>query len=298
MLFWDCGNSYGKALNTKGRELLTLSVTGKSQDTFTEKQLWEIDGKYIGEDAILYGYAQDYSLDEIKTEQSTFKTLTKYILCNYKNEDKVVFLFPFDSYFTEKKQIIEIFSKNIDIAYKIGNTAYTYNFRPTLIKSLPQGFCAGMDYFLDENGKTKNEIPNTVLIVDVGMGTVNYIYMLKGEVIRDMSHTTDNGMHKIYKRGLQGKKIYEVDLYNGNDSLAYLYPDLATLIKSDITTYYNPRRIDKIVVVGGGGTAIYYFLPWTNKILHKGQFSNVRGAAKVVHNLSWGKSEYSEMMMS
>jgi len=80
MLFWDCGNSYGKSRDSKGRELKVLSVIGKSQDSFTEKQLWEIEGNYIGEDAILHGYAQDYSLDEIKTEQSTFKTLTKYIL--------------------------------------------------------------------------------------------------------------------------------------------------------------------------------------------------------------------------
>ncbi|OHD22838.1 MAG: hypothetical protein A2Y34_04420 [Spirochaetes bacterium GWC1_27_15] len=298
MLFWDCGNSYGKALDSKGRELLTLSVIGKAQDSFTEKQLWQIDGNYIGEDAIKHGYAQDYSLDEIKTQQSTFKTLTKYILCNYKNEDKVVFLFPFESYFSEKKQIIEMFSKNMDIIYKIGNTTYTYNFNPTLIKSLPQGFCAGMDYFLDDNGKQKEDIPNVTLIIDVGMGTVNYIYLLKGEVIREMSHTTANGMHQIYKRGLQGRKIYEVDMYHGYDSIAHLYPDLATLIKSDVTTYYNIKQIDRILFVGGGGTAIYYFLPWTNKVLHKGQFSNVRGAKKVVQNLSWGKSEHLEMMMS
>lgn len=298
MLFWDCGNSYGKAIDTKGRELKVLSVIGKSQESFTEKQLWEIDGNYIGEDAIKHGYAQDYSLDEIKTEQSTFKTLTKYALCNYKTEDKIVFLFPFESYFTEKKQIIEMFSKRMDIVYKIGNTTYTYDFKPSLIKSLPQGFCAGMDYFLDDEGKQKEEIPNVTLIVDVGMGTCNYIYLLKGEVIREMSHTTANGMHQIYKRDLQGKKIYEVDMYNGYNSIAHLYPDIATLIKSDINTYYNVKKIDKIVVVGGGGTAIYHFLPWTNKTLHKGQFSNVRGAKKVVLNLSWGKSELLETMMS
>jgi len=298
MLFWDCGNSYGKALNSNGRELRTLSVIGKAQDSFTEKQLWKIDGNYIGEDAILHGGTKDYSLDEIKTEQSTFQTLTKYTLCNYQKEDKVVFLFPFDSYFKEKKQIIEMFSKNMDIPYSIGNNNYSYNFRPKLIKSLPQGFCAGMDYFLDENGKPKENIPNVVLIVDVGMGTVNYIYLLRGEVITEMSHTTDNGMHQIYKKGLQGRKIYEVDFYDGYNSMAYLYPDLATLIKSDVTTYYNPKKIDEIVVVGGGGTAIYHFLPWTNKVLHKGQFANVRGAAKVVQNLSWGKSELLEMMTS
>lgn len=298
MLFWDCGNSYGKALNSKGRELKVLSVTGKVQDSFTEKQLWQIDGKYIGEDAIRYGYAQDYSLDEVKTEQSTFKTLTKYILCNYKTEDKIVFLFPYESYFTEKKQIIEIFSRRMDIVYKIGNTTYTYDFKPTLIKSLPQGYCAGMDYFLDDDGKQKEDVPNVTLIVDIGMGTVNYIYLLRGEIVTEMSHTNDNGMHQIYKRGLQGRKIYEVDMYNGHDSMAGLYPDLATLIKSDVATYYNVKKIDKIVVVGGGGTSIYYFLPWTNKVLHKGQFSNVRGASKVVQNLSWGKSEHLEMMMS
>jgi len=297
MLFWDCGNSYGKALNSKGRELKLLSVIGKSQPTFTEKQLWEIDGNYIGEDAILHGYAQDYSLDEIKTEQSTFKTLTKYVLCNYKNETEIVFLFPFESYFTEKKQIIEMFSRNMDIAYKIGNTTHTHSFRPSLIKSLPQGYSAGMDYFLDEDGKAKEEIPNTALIVDIGMGTCNYIYLLRGEIIREMSHTTANGMHQIYKRGLQGRKIYEVDLYEGYNSVAHLYSDLSTLIRSDVSTYYEIKKIDQVVIVGGGGTAIYHFLPWTNKVLHKGQFSNVRGASKVVKNLSWGL-EHSEMMKS
>jgi hypothetical protein len=154
-----------------------------------------------------------------------------------------------------------------------------------------------MDYFLDDNGKPIN-VPNISLIIDVGMGTVNYIYLLRGEIIKEMSHTTDNGMHKIYKRGLQGRKIYEVDLYNGYESISHLYPDMATLIKSDVNTYYNIKKIDKIVIVGGGGTAIYHFLPWTNKVLHKGQFSNVRGAQKVVQNLSWGKSEHLEMMMS
>ena len=297
MLFLDCGNSYGKALNSKGRELKLLSVIGKSQPTFTEKQLWEIDGNYIGEDAILHGYAQDYSLDEIKTEQSTFKTLTKYVLCNYKNETEIVFLFPFESYFTEKKQIIEMFSRNMDIAYKIGNTTHTHSFRPSLIKSLPQGYSAGMDYFLDEDGKAKEEIPNTALIVDIGMGTCNYIYLLRGEIIREMSHTTANGMHQIYKRGLQGRKIYEVDLYEGYNSVAHLYSDLSTLIRSDVSTYYEIKKIDQVVIVGGGGTAIYHFLPWTNKVLHKGQFSNVRGASKVVKNLSWGL-EHSEMMKS
>jgi len=245
MLFWDCGNSYGKALNSKGRELKLLSVIGKSQPTFTEKQLWEIDGNYIGEDAILHGYAQDYSLDEIKTKQSTFKTLTKYVLCNYKNETEIVFLFPFESYFTEKKQIIEMFSRNIDIPYKVGYTTYTHSFKSSLIKSLPQGYCAGMDYFLDDDGKAKEEIPNTALIIDIGMGTVNYIYLLRGEIIREMSHTTANGMHQIYKRGLQGRKIYEVDLYQGFNSVAHLYPDLATLIRSDISTYYEIKKIDQ-----------------------------------------------------
>jgi len=298
MLFFDCGNSYIKARNSIGRELINLSVVGKIQDTFTEKELFQIDNKYIGEDAILHGYAQDYSLDEIKTEQSTFKTLTKYALCKYKDETKIVFLFPFESYFTEKKQIIEMFSRNMDIEYKIGNTTYTHRFRPTLIKSLPQGYSAGMDYFLDDKGKIKEEIPNITLIIDIGMGTCNLIYLLRGEIVREMSHTTKNGMHQIYKRALNGRKIYEVDLYNGYDSVAPLYDDLATLIKSDISTYYEIKKIDKIVVVGGGGTAIYNFLPWTNKVSHKGQMTNIRGAEKVVKNLSWGNLEHSGMIMS
>ena len=37
MLFWDCGNSYGKALNSKGRELKLLSVIGKSQPNIYRK---------------------------------------------------------------------------------------------------------------------------------------------------------------------------------------------------------------------------------------------------------------------
>jgi len=291
MLFWDCGNSYGKALNTKGKELKVLSLIGKMQDVLTEKPLFNLDGYYIGEDAILHGYAQDYSLDEIKTEQSTFKTLTKYILCNYKNEKNIVFLFPFDSYFTEKKQIVDIFSTNIDINYNIGNNHYTHNFEPSLIKALPQGFCAGMDYFLDDNGKPKEDIPNVTLIIDIGMGTVNYIYLLRGEVVRELSHTTSNGMHQIYKRKLQGRKIYEIDLYDGYNSLADLYSDVATLVRSDVATFYDIKKIDKIVIVGGGGTAIYHFFPWRNKILHKGQFTNVRGAKKVVENLSWRELE-------
>jgi len=296
MLFLDCGNSYVKALNSKGRELKILSVIGKYQDSFTEKKMWVIDDHYIGEDAILHGYAQDYSLEGIKTEQSTFKILTKYTLCNYKSEDKVVFLFPFESYFSEKKSIVDMFSHDMDINYKIGDIEHTHNFKPTLIKSLPQGYCASMDYFLDDEGKTKEEIPNVTLIVDVGMGTTNLIYLLRGEIVRELCKTTNNGMWQIYKRA--SRKIYEVDLYDGYDSLANLYPDIATLIKADVSTFYDLKKIDRIIVTGGGGSAIYHFLPWAQKVLHKGQFSNVRGAEKLVKNLSWGKLETSETIES
>lgn len=298
MLFWDCGNSYGKARDSFGKEMKVLSLTSKSQDTFTEKKLWKIDGQYIGEDAIIHGNTQDFSLDQIKTEQSTFKTLTKYILCNYPNENKIVFLFPFESYFSEKKKIESMFSQDMNIIYYIGEEPKVHSFKPELIKSLPQGYCAGMDYFLDENGKTIKEIPNVVLIVDIGFGTVNYIYLLRGTLVREMSKTTDNGMHQIYRRFTQGHKIYEIDLYNGYKSLNPLYPDLTTLIKSDITTLYNHRAIDQFVFVGGGADAVFEYIPWNNKILHSGQFTNVRGASKAVKNLSWGKLETSETMIS
>ncbi len=309
MLFLDPGNSNYKARSSKGREVKTLSVIAKPKDDYSVKPLWKIDNHFVGENAIRYGHTQVYSLNKIKTDQNTFQILTKYILCNFKGEDKIVFLFPFDTYSSQKKQVVELFGKQQDIIYNIGNEQYTYNFKPILVKSLPQGLTTGMDYYLGDDGKPRRDIPNVVLIIDIGMGTVNYIYLLRGEIINNMSHTTENGVHNIYKRNPFGKKIFEVDLYYGYEALNQLYEDQADLIISDITTYYNTKLIDEIVIVGGGAPKVFNYLPWKQTILYPklpwiedengindGQFAGVRGAEKVVKNLRWAESEVIEII--
>ena len=311
-LFLDPGNSNWKARNTEGKELKTLALIAQAQDAFTEKKIWQIDGHYIGKDAIIHGHTKDYSLDEAKTSQSTFQILTKYMLCNYPNENRIVFLFPYKSYFTEKKKILDVFSRPQSINYKIGNIGYVHHFNPTLVKSLPQGYATGMDYYLDDDGKPKRDIPNVSLIIDIGMGTVNYLYMLRGQLIQDMSYTTPNGMHQTYKRNPFGKNIYEIDYYYGYGALDSLVKDQATLIKTDVSTYYNTNLIDEIVVVGGGALSTFDYLPYKQKVLHPelegweedengisaAQFAGVRGADKVVKNLKWGECERTETMIS
>jgi hypothetical protein len=158
-----------------------------------------------------------------------------------------------------------------------------------MIKSLPQGFCAAMDYYLDEEGKPNKPIPNIILVLDVGFGTVNMIYLHRGEIIRDKSKTSKSGMHVIYEKNPYNRKLFEVDFYDGIGSLSSLHPYLAQSVVSDVSSLYDTSIINEILVVGGASSAIYNNLPWKQKALHEGQFSNVRGARKWVKKLSWGK---------
>jgi hypothetical protein len=286
MLYWDCGNSYGKALNDGNKEMIFQSVIAKPLSTDKE-DLWQVENHLIGKDAIQYGQFQNYSLYETKTEQATFRILTDYVLCNFQGDTDIVFLFPFEEYFTERKRVEEMFNKTRNISYQIGDKQYLYNFTPTKIKSLPQGFCSAMDYHLDDEGKPNKPIPTTILVVDIGFSTINMIYLNRGEIIRDKSRTTKNGMHIIYEKNPYKRKLFEVDFYDGIGSLSNLYHYMAQSVVSDVSSFYDTSVIDEILIVGGSASSLFNYFPWKQKVLHEGQMSNVRGAKKIARKLSW-----------
>ena len=297
MLILDIGNSSIKA--TDGRlETLTQSIVGEAQPVWTDQQLWQVGGQFIGEDAITYAKFIDYSLRERKSDQRTLSTLVQYNLCRYPNENEIVFLLPFSNFHEEKSALIAIFNKPSVIKYKVGDQEHSRFFVPRLVNALPQGFCVGMDYLLDENGieRDKKVLSKNILIVDIGFLTVNYILLSRGKVVQNKSFSSLNGVHILYDRiaAQTGQNIYEINQVNEKAFLSPLYPSLARVIQTDIESHYRLGDIDLYLVTGGGAVPTFNFLPWEHKVLHGAVFGNARGGMKVARRL-WatehGRSE-------
>lgn len=297
MLILDIGNSAIKATDGQ-RETLTPSVVGEVQPVWTEKQLWEVNGQYIGEDALTYGKFVDYSLRERKSDQRTLSTLVQYNLCRYPDEKEIVFLLPFSNFHEEKSRLIEMFNKPTHIKYKIGDQEHSRLYIPR-VNALPQGFCAGMDYLLDENGveRDKKLLAKNILIVDIGFLTVNYIYLSRGKVVQNKSFSSLNGVHIIYDKitTSTGQNLYEID--KDNPLLQPLYASLSRVIQTDIESHYRLGDIGLYLIAGGGAGPTFEHLPWENKVLHGGVFGNARGGMKVAKRL-WQRAGRSEGIVS
>ena len=299
MLILDIGNSSIKA--TDGLlETLTPSVVGEAQQVWTDQQLWQVNGQYIGDDALTYGKFVDYSLRERKSDQRTLTTLVQYNLCLYPDEKEIVFLLPFSNFHEEKSALIQMFNKPANIKYKIGEQDPSCLYIPKMVNALPQGFCAGMDHLLDENGveRDKKVLGKNILIVDIGFLTVNYIFLSRGKVVQNKSFSSLNGMHIIYDKisTSTGQNIYEIDQLD--TSLAPLYASLARVIQTDIESHYRLGDIGLYLMCGGGAAPTFEHLPWENKVLHGDIFGNAKGGMKVANRLWATKLGRSEEMTS
>jgi len=290
MLILDIGNSAIKATDGE-RETLTPSVVGEAQQVWTDQQLWQVNGQFIGADAITYGKFVDYSLRERKSDQRTLSTLVEYNLCLYPLEKEIVFLLPFLNFHEEKATLIEMFNKPHFIKYQVGDQNGARAFLPKMVNALPQGFVAGMDWLLDEDGveRDKKMLAKNILIVDIGFLTVNYIFLSRGKVVQNKSFSSLNGMHIIYDRitAETGQNIYEIDLVNSKASLSPLYASLSRVIQTDIESHYRLSDIGLYLMCGGGSEPTFDHIPYENKILHGDVFSNARGGRKVANRL-WG----------
>lgn len=279
MLIIDPGNSSVKVTDGK-RELIFPSIIGPAQEIFSEKNVTQIEGYYVGEDAFSYASVVDYSLCELKSEQRTLNILIKYALAQFPREKDIVFVLPYSNFFDEKRKLIEMFSD--------------YN-----VNALPQGFCALMDFLTDDKGEVvdKKMLKRPILVEDIGFGNTNLIYFSGGKVNHNLSFSTLNGMRVIYSKAAAstGRNIYEIDLTSGRDSLKPLYPSLASVLQSDVESRYRLSDISLHLVCGGGSNAIFDHLPWTNKLLHSSQFGNVRGGMKVGRKL-WGSAGHLEVV--
>lgn len=279
MLIIDPGNSTIKATNGI-RETITPSIIGPSQDVFAHKSIPTISGYFVGEDALHYADHIEYSLRELKSEQRTLEILIKYTLSLYPAEKEIVLILPFSNFFSEKERLIKAFRKDFTV------------------HTLPQGFCALMDWLLDESGNEveacKEYFSRPILVSDVGFGTINHIYFNRGRVNQNLSFSSLNGMHLIYSKiaAATGKNIYEVDLTLGADAVKPLYGSLASVLQTDIDSHYRLRDIGLHFICGGGGSALFPYIPWESKILHPSQFANVRGGLKVARKL-WGSTGHS-----
>lgn len=273
MIIIDPGNSAVKATDGK-KELIVPSIIGPVQEAFSQKDIPQIDGYYVGEDALHYASVVDYSLRELKSEQRTLEILVKYVFTQYPAESEVVFILPFSNFFDEKRELVKAF----------GNQ-YTVN-------ALPQGFCTLMDWLTNENGEIKDKklLAKPILVEDIGFGNTNLIYFNRGKVNQNLSFSTMNGMHLIYNKvaSATGRNIYEIDMTVGIEAVSPLYASLASVLQTDIESHYRLGDIGSHLVCGGGSSAVYDYLPWENKILHPSQFGNARGGLKVARKL-WGE---------
>jgi len=298
MLILDVGNSAIKATDGE-HEILTPSIIGEAQQVWTDQPLWQVEENFIGNDAITYGKFVDYSLRERKSDQRTLETLVKYNLCLYPNEKEIVFLLPFSNFHEEKSVLIQMFNKPVFIKYKIGEQDHARAFLPKMVNALPQGFCAGMDYLLDDHGieRDKKILAKNILIIDVGFLTVNYIFLSRGKVVQNKSFSSLNGMHIIYDKltTSTGQNIYEIDQHD--PSLDPLYASLSRVIQTDIESHYRLGDIGLYLLCGGGAGPTNKHLPWENKVLHGSVFGNARGGMKVARRL-WQRAGRSEVMMS
>lgn len=288
MLILDVGNSAIKATDGE-RETLTPSTIGEAQPVWTDQQLWQVGGQFVGQDAITYGKFVDYSLRERKSDQRTLETLVQYNLCLYPAEKEIVFLLPFSNFHEEKSALITMFSKPSVIKYKIGDQEHSRFYVPRFVNALPQGFCAGMDWLLGDNGieRDKKILAKNILIVDIGFLTVNYIFLSRGKVVQNKSFSSLNGMHILYDKisASTGQNIYEID--QRDPSLSPLYASLARVIQTDTESHYRLGDIGLYLMCGGGAGPAFKYLPWENKVLHGDVLSNARGGLKVARRL-WG----------
>lgn len=288
MLIIDPGNSYYKITDGQ-RETIYPAVIGAAQDVWTEEPLLQVEQHYIGKTALDYCRFQEYTLDESKSAQRTLLILTKYALTQYPEESQIVFLLPYSNFFEEKKRIVEMFVKPTAISYQLGDEKHQLDFKPSLVTALPQTYCAAMDYLLDDDAtpKDKKQAAQNILVIGVGFLNTHYIFLKNGNVVRDLSFSSLNGMHLIYKAfsDATGRNVYQIDSWDGINALKPLHQALAGVIQTDIETHYRRKDIGLFLFVEGGAEAVYNLMPYDNKAIHPGQFSNVRGGLKVAMKL-------------
>jgi plasmid segregation protein ParM len=176
---------------------------------------------------------------------------------------------------------------------------------------VPQPFGTLYDQMLNTLGNTINQDLGKMVvgIVDIGFKTTDFAVADKLEFIEHLSASTTTGManvHRLLANYLQKKfnlekADYELDqiveegvvrVAGRSEDLSHIkteiYKQIAQKIINELSSRWDYRQFDLIMLTGGGGEALAdYILPsFSNMVLvENAQYANVRGFQKLAHNL-------------
>ncbi|MTI62133.1 MAG: ParM/StbA family protein [Firmicutes bacterium] len=179
-------------------------------------------------------------------------------------------------------------------------------------KVIPQPFGTIFDQLLDGQGKILNpDYANITLgIIDIGFRTSDFAVADNLEYVDKMSSSSNIALSSAFKliaRELNAeygitKPLYQLDqairkeqiTINGREiDLSPLkekaFQLTAQNIISEVSTLWNIWEIETILIAGGGGIALYDYLPDqldNIMLVRAGQFSNVQGYLKMA-NRNW-----------
>lgn len=101
------------------------------------------------------------------------------------------------------------------------------------VEVLPQGRGIGYDYFNDKSGR---EMPDIVLILDIGYNTFDFICLENGKMILDSSFANDFGVNRVLSE-IQGRLAAEYDIERSTSEL------IKIILKNKILSH-NGKKID------------------------------------------------------
>lgn len=304
---------FGTTIGKRGdQEIIFPSVTGPSRQLLdsslkTKDPLTHmIDlsrGQFVGDLAIRQSATKNFSLKDRKAEQNGIHSILELALATLYPQQgtdgiNLTSGLPVTFYFDQKEELQQLLQGDHVINALIGDRHIQKIVSIQDVQLLPQPLGSALDYLLDEDGKLRADRKQYAMgrigVLDIGFFTNDLLVLDHMEVIREESRSLRSGMAVALKAMADAGidlPIFELDKkvrsgrYAGARKKAYAA--LSEQILGEMETYW--RKMDLILVTGGGGMALYDNLE--SKISEPceklGQMCIVRGYGKAGRR-RWG----------
>lgn len=278
----DLGFGYTKGESTRGKRLICPSVVGTKRSLFEVRNEYfrvelEVDKEwtefFIGDLAIMQSEIKYFSMADNKLDQFATNILLKATLgymadFNSEHVCNLVTGLPVDFYFKQKADMENTLGKiqNVKVRIKIGRDEYDTRITINQFAIIPQPIGSMYYNVLDSQGNFVNSqlAGKTVLIIDIGTGTVDFLALNAMEIIQPLSTTVKYGLSLAYKTIAQEYNIpiYLVEKRIRSDRATInpveVYKQVATAINEEIASLNYD--FDFYIITGGGGAALYEWI--------------------------------------
>jgi plasmid segregation protein ParM len=300
----------------RGRELNYLSPLSKNNQPLDNLQV-NINGQnyFVGNLAIRQSELASRSLEQNRVVDPNAKILllTAIGLLSQWEDQKfnLVTGLPTSYYANYGKEWIRELTGQYNIGIRQNGQMKQKKVSLREVCVIPQPFGTLYDQMLNTIGNTINQELSEMIvgIVDIGFKTTDYAVADKLEFIEHLSSSTSTGLanvHRLLANYLQKnfnleKQDYELDeiveeaavrvagkTQDLSTARNEFFTEIARKIINEISSRWDYRQFDIILLTGGGGEALaQYIIPhFPNMVLvDNAQYANARGFQKLANNL-------------